>query len=159
MKSEKVLELQRRMHQFIVGKRVEVENIHITLSFLGERNEEEIKRIIERLRRLSSSSLKRDAILTRVKLIPNERYIRVVAIEVVGIDDLVDTIKKEIGGDVKPPHLTLFRVKEVRNREALLKLTEEEINEHIFVDKICLVKSTLTFDGPIYEIIESFELS
>ncbi len=159
MKSEKVLEIQKKIDPFIVGKIVEAENIHITLSFLGERSEEEIKKIIERLREISSSSLKRTATLTRVKLIPSEKYIRVIAIDVIGIDDLVDIIKREIGGDVKPPHLTLFRVKEVRNREALLKITKEEINEAININKICLIKSTLTFKGPIYEIIESFELS
>jgi len=97
--------------------------------------------------------------LTKVKFIPNDKFIRVIAIDVVGLDDLSKFIEKEVGGDVKPPHLTLFRVKNIKDKKALLELEKIEINEKIFVDKICLMKSTLTPKGPIYEIIDSFELS
>jgi 2'-5' RNA ligase len=159
VKSQKVFELQEKIGKLIDGKEVEKENMHITLSFLGEKQESEINEIKERLDKIAKNSYKREAILTRVKFIPNERFFRVIAIDVAGLEDLSEIIEKEVGGDVKPPHLTLFRVKNVKDKKVLLEFGNIEINEKIFVDKICLMKSTLTPKGPIYEVIDSFELS
>jgi len=159
IKFEKVYEMQRKIGELIDGKEVERENMHVTLSFLGEKGNKELEKIIEKLKEISKRYNKRMAVLTKVKLIPNEKFFRVIAIEVVGVDDLSEVVKKEIGGDVKPPHLTLFRVKRVKNRERLIELIKTEINEEIMVDKICLMKSTLTPKGPIYEVLETFELS
>jgi len=159
IKSQKIYELQEKIGKLIDGKKVEKENIHITLSFLGEKQESEIDSIKEKLTTIVKNSYKREAILTGIKFIPNNKFFRVIAIDVAGLNDLSEIIEKEIGGDVKPPHLTLFRVKNVKDKKALLELGKIEINEKIFVDKICLMKSILTPKGPIYEIIDSFELS
>jgi len=159
IKSQKVFELQEKIVSLINGKEVERENMHITLSFLGEKQETEINEIKVKLDKITKNSYKREAILTRIKFIPNERFFRVIAIDVAGLDDLSEIIEKEVGGDVKPPHLTLFRVKNVKDKKALLEFGKIELNERIFVDKICLMKSTLMPKGPIYEVIESFELS
>jgi len=159
IKSEKVYKIQEEIGKFIDGKEVEKENMHITLSFLGERNENELTDIRKRLNEISKVYHKRTATLTRVKLIPNENFFRVIAIEVIGLDDLSEAVKRKIGGDVKPPHLTLFRVRNVREKTKILELTKSEIKEEILVDKICLMKSTLTPKGPIYEVLDVFELT
>jgi len=159
VKSKKIYELQEKISNLIIGKEVEKENMHITLSFLGEKQETEINSIKEKLNKIAKNSYKREAVLTRIKFIPNDRFIRVIAIDVAGLDDLSEIIEKEVGGDVKPPHLTLSRVKNVKDKKALLEFEKIEINEKIFVDKICLMKSTLTPKGPVYEVIDSFELS
>jgi len=159
IKSEKVYKIQEEIGKFINGKGVEKENMHITLSFLGERNENELTDIRKRLNEISKLYHKRTATLTRVKLIPNENFFRVIAIEVIGLDDLSEAVKRKIGGDVKPPHLTLFRVRNVREKTKILELTKSEIKEEILVDKICLMKSTLTPKGPIYEVLDVFELT
>jgi len=159
VKSQKIYELQEKIGKLVNGKEVEKENMHITLSFLGEKQESEINGIKEKLTNITRNSCKREAILTRVKFIPSDKFIRVIAIDVAGLNDLSRAIEREVGGDVKPPHLTLFRVKNIRDKKTLLKFEKIEINEKVFVDKICLMKSTLTPKGPIYEIIDSFELS
>jgi len=159
IKSQKIYELQEKIGNLISGKEVEKENMHITLSFLGEKDESEINSIKEKLSKTAKNSYKREVVLTKMKFIPNDKFIRVIAIDVAGLDDLSNIIEKEVGGDVKPPHLTLFRVKNVKDKKALLEFGKMEINEKILVDKICLMKSTLTPKGPIYEIIGSFELS
>jgi len=159
IKSEKVYKIQEEIGKFINGKGVEKENMHITLSFLGERNENELTDIRKRLNEISKVYHKRVATLTSVKLIPNENFFRVIAIEVIGLDDLSEMVKRKIGGDTKPPHITLFRVRSVREKTKILELTKSKINEEILVDKICLMKSTLTPKGPIYEVLDVFELT
>ena len=159
IKSEKVYELQKRIKEFIEGKEVERENMHVTLSFLGEKNERELTIIKDKLENIAKTSHKRVAILTRIKFIPNERFLRVIAIDVNGLDDLSEIIEKEIDGDIKPPHLTLFRVKNVKDKKSLIELSKIEVNEAFFVDKIHLMRSTLTPKGPIYKIEQSFDLS
>jgi 2'-5' RNA ligase len=158
VKSERVYEMQEKIGKLIEGKGVEKENMHITLSFLGEKVEEEIKEIKKRLKEVAGLCYKRIATLTKIKFIPNEKFFRVIAIDVAGLDDLSEMIEKKVGGNVKPPHLTLFRVKNVKNREELLEFKKVEINENVPVERICLMKSTLTHKGPIYEVIDSFEL-
>ena len=159
IKSEKVYKIQEEISKIIDGKEVEKGNIHITLSFLGEKNEIDLTDIIKKMEEVSQMCRKRVAILKRIKLIPNERFFRVIAIDVAGLDDLSDIVKRKIGGDVKPPHLTLFRVKNVKDKVKLLELSKVEINDEILVDKICLIKSTLTPKGPLYEVLNSFELA
>jgi 2'-5' RNA ligase len=52
------------------------------------------------------------------------------------------------------PHVTIYRVKSVRNKSSVLslleRLKEQEFGE-VCVDKLKLKKSTLTPQGPIYE--------
>ena len=59
-------------------------------------------------------------------------------------------------------HLTIGRVKSPKNkkeiREAIENLENIEIGK-MSVSKICLKKSTLTPQGPIYEDIKVFELN
>jgi 2'-5' RNA ligase len=159
IKSEKIFNLQKKIKQFIEGKEVEKENMHVTLSFLGEKSEEEINGIKNRLSEIAKKFNKREIILTRIKFIPNEKFFRVIAIDVSGLEDLSESIEKKVGGDVKPPHLTLFRVKNVKDKKSLIELSKAEINETFLVDKIHLMKSTLTPKGPIYEVESSFNLS
>ena len=159
IKSERVYKIQEEISKFIEGKEVEKENMHITLSFLGEKSENELVDIRKKLNEISKVCEKRIATLTRVKLIPNENFFRVIAIEVIGLDDLSEAVRRKIGGDVKPPHLTLFRVRNVKEKTKLFELIKAEINEKILVDRVCFMKSTLTPKGPIYEVLDAFELA
>jgi 2'-5' RNA ligase len=158
IKSEKIFELQKKIRPFIDGKEVEKENMHITLSFLGEKEEREIEEVKRKLEKVAKNHNRREIVLSRIKFIPNERFFRVIAVDVSGLEDLSEGIEREIGGDVKPPHLTLFRVKSVKDKKSLLEASKIEINEVLFVDKIRLMKSTLTPKGPIYEVESSFDL-
>lgn len=160
IKNEAVYQVQREIKVFVEGKEVEKENMHVTLSFLGEINEEKVSLIKSELKKLISNYKKREILLSRISLIPNERFIKVIAIEVNGLEDLSKEIEEKIGGDVKPPHLTLMRVKRVRDKKGLIEFSKKIIlNQKVEVSDIKLMKSTLTRNGPIYEIIETFEFS
>ncbi|MEM5815203.1 MAG: RNA 2',3'-cyclic phosphodiesterase [Candidatus Aenigmatarchaeota archaeon] len=156
---EKVIDLQKEISKLIKGKAVEKENIHITISFLGELKEGEIEIKKRKLRETASKLKRREILIEKIKAIPNTNFIKVIAANVCGLEDVCEEVKKNVGGDAKPPHLTLLRVKSIIDRKKLLDIINNvEINENFEVDSIKLMKSTLTKNGPIYEIIETIDL-
>ncbi|MCD6402816.1 MAG: RNA 2',3'-cyclic phosphodiesterase, partial [Candidatus Aenigmarchaeota archaeon] len=146
------------------AKFVEERNLHVTLSFLGERNEKEIGNIKKTLREIVKNYEKFHVKFSGIELIPSQNFIRVVAIGVKNHENL-HKISREISvklkGDFKPPHLTLCRVKNIYDKPSLIsfyqKWKEKEFGT-MEIDKISLIKSVLTPKGPIYEKIEEFEL-
>lgn len=152
---EKIIKIQNEIKSLnaINAKYVETENLHLTFSFLGEvSNVSEIINKMESFRNYGLIQAK----LKNLLLIPNINYFRVIGIGVESekAEKLRNEIFKKIGGDSKPLHLTLCRVKSVMNKNKIIEYTKNfNFEENVVIDKICLVKSTLTFSGPIYEII------
>jgi len=157
---EKVFNIQKEISKFIKGKPVEKENMHITISFLGELNEKQIQTISEKLKNVTAKLKKREALVEKIKLIPNKGFIRVIALDVLNLEDVSEEIEKNTGGEINPAHLTLFRVKSVLDKRKLLEYCERvSINESFVVKDLKLMKSTLTPKGPIYEVLDSFTLA
>lgn len=144
----------------IVGKYVERENLHINLSFLDEITEEESQEIMAKLDMIAKGCRKFNATLAVLKAIPNEKFTRVIALEVNQEKDILNSIvrevKKSIGGDTKPPHVTVCRVKDMEDKQRFLqtlekyKLTEIASFE---IDSIQLIKSELGSEGPVYSVV------
>jgi len=158
---EEIVELQKKLSCFIVGKVVEVENLHLTLSFLGDVEEKAVEEIKKKLEEIASFFTPFEIAFDGIKLIPTPRFIRVIGLETTSksLWNLAKTVEKTVGGDVKPPHLTLFRVKKVKDRASLLRLVESiKFSRSMIVEDIKLMKSTLTRKGPIYEAVASFPL-
>lgn len=156
----RALLMQNELKKFVVGKFVERENFHITLSFLGEKTDQELEKIKNNLKDLTISLKKRLIFFTKLKLIPSENFVKVLVIEVLGLDDISKRIEDLVGGDVKPPHLTLLRVKNVIDRNSLIKFSRlQKFDETMEVKDLKLMKSVLRRSGPIYEVMESFPLS
>ncbi|MEM5882229.1 MAG: RNA 2',3'-cyclic phosphodiesterase [Candidatus Aenigmatarchaeota archaeon] len=157
---EKVEKVQKEIKNLnaIKAKYVEKENFHLSFTFLGE--VKDVSKIIEKLNEFKNSG-SFEAELKNLLLIPNKDYFRVIAIGVKSEKgELIrNEIFKKIGGDSKPLHLTLCRVKSVINKNKILEYANSfQFEEKFIVDKICLVKSTLTLSGPIYEIIHEISL-
>lgn len=151
--------IKKDIRKLIIGKEVEKENLHITISFLGELNEKELEekkiKIEETIRKLKRTT----ATLNRIKLIPSEKFIRVIAIDVSGIDNIVKEVEKNVGGDVKPPHITLFRVKKIINKNVLLNFCKNfKLEKSFEIKDLKLIKSTLTRDGPVYSVLQTYNL-
>ncbi|MEM5875145.1 MAG: RNA 2',3'-cyclic phosphodiesterase [Candidatus Aenigmatarchaeota archaeon] len=156
---EKIETLKREINKFFIGKAVERENTHITISFLGEIDEKDVEKIIIKIQNVVSELKSTTAFLNGIKLIPSDYYIRVIALEVLGLEEISKKIEKYVGGDVKPPHLTLFRVKKIVDKKGLVDFCKKNsFLESFEVRDIKLMKSTLTKEGPIYEVIRSFQL-
>lgn len=152
-------------------KLVEPQNIHITLKFLGDVQEDKINDI-EQIMKDSVKEIEPFTIkLSETGVFPNQNYIRVVWI---GIKDAetIETIARSIDErlsqlDFKKEkrgfsaHLTIGRVKTAKNKQLLLK-TIEDYKDFEFstqdVNSIKLKKSDLTPKGPIYTTLKEVKL-
>jgi 2'-5' RNA ligase len=160
---KKISLLQEEMKKLpMKAKFVERENLHISLSFLGEVAESDVVDIIKKLDFISSHYKKFEVHITNFKLIPNQNYIRVIALDALNgeLRKISQHIKQDIGGDVKPPHLTLCRVKNIEDKKIFFEKISQ-LNADIgsfIVDSINLIESRLQRTGPIYTKIHESKL-
>ena len=162
---EKIKELQDQLSPYDV-KLVEPQNLHFTLKFLGEIDEAIIKRVKERLSKLTETK-SFSVLLSGVGAFPKLTYIRVIWIgaksqDFVNLHKSITEALSKIGKPEKgTPHLTIARVRSPRDKEVITKIVkryESESFSSFIIDKIKLKKSTLTQRGPIYEDLGVFEL-
>lgn len=149
-------------------KMVEPDNIHVCLSFLGDVEDDEVERLRIALSEICQRHKKFEATIGDAKTIPNESYIRVIVLDVLDTSDalkkICPEIKEMIGGDMKPPHLTLCRVRSVSNKEGVLAEIKclnrnAKIDDLKFtVNSIALIKSELSRSGPTYTVVYEAEL-
>ncbi len=152
-------------------KWVEPQNIHLTLKFLGEINEERLVRSAQILEEITRGKNSFQIRLSSVGAFPKISSPRVVW---VGIDKgdsetkeiaraLEEAIEKiGISKEDRPfsSHITIGRARSSLNRDKLVvilnKLADNLGGEspEFTVTKIALFKSTLTPKGPIYEALK-----
>ncbi len=162
---DEIVELQKKI-RFVKGKFVEKENLHITYAFLTKNKipnipDSDLEKIINVLGDINPKSFEME--LKGIELIPNENFIRVIAIGTGAGEENFISIQRELDSKLRkvgieanwhPPHLTLMRVKQVFDRKELLKLIKRiEYRRVVLVDHIKLKKSILRPEGPIYEDI------
>ncbi|MCS7123047.1 MAG: RNA 2',3'-cyclic phosphodiesterase [Candidatus Aenigmarchaeota archaeon] len=141
----------------IKAKFVEKNNLHISVTFLGEIRKEDY---LNKIDKVVQSFKKFEVIINGIKLIPNESFIRVIVLSVVDKENNIIEIAKKIGGDYKEPHLTLARVKNIFDKASFFKgIKSIKVEERKFlIEKISFVESVLTREGPIYRVIKDFFL-
>jgi 2'-5' RNA ligase len=159
---ERVVKIQDKISNLpIECKFVEKENLHINFSFLGEVDDNKVSVICHILKGLSTGVNNIKCVVDRINLIPNKNFVRVIVLNVVS-DDLIkfmEKIKRSVGGDIKPPHITLCRVKKIKDKNIFLKSIEEIKFEpfEFYVDNVSLIKSEIKRSGPVYtKICEYF---
>ncbi len=151
-------------------KWVEAKNIHLTLKFIGEVPEKKIKLIGDATQSVLEGRKKFEGQVVGCGGFPNLRNPRVLWVGLKGAEPAIEIAQQidrkliPIGIDSEKrglsPHLTLGRIKK---RSDLSKLAAhmESLNfdaGSVILDRVALVKSTLTPGGPIYENIKLFEL-
>ncbi len=151
-------------------KMVSLENLHITLKFLGEVDpnaDDDIEEII-RISLLNKSTL--EVKLKGMGAFPSEKRINVIWI---GVDSegILENISGSINSSMeslgfkrgKPfqGHLTLARMRNARCKslvqDIIKKYSAAEFQENKMV-MVHLMKSTLTPQGPIYEVRRTIEI-
>jgi len=145
-------------------KCVEPENLHVCLSFLGELDDVAVAAAEAKLEFVCTESPQFRLIAGGAKMIPSESRVRVVALDVRdasgSLQRIADRISREVGGDAKPPHITLCRVRSVREKDAFVDGVKEiRVGGTEFdVGEIALIKSELEPRGPVYSAVKTFEL-
>ena len=157
-----IRKIQEQLPEFF-GKKTELENLHLTLKFLGEIDEQKIKLVKEKLKEIKFNKFEAEIDLIGVF---SEKFVRIVWLHLKGAEELQKKIDGKLKGLFEPEkrfmsHLTIARIKSVRDKELFLeKLEEIKFLEIKFnVDCFKLKKSTLTKEKAVYEVLEEYKSS
>ena len=173
----KILDVQKEFKKTNANiKYVPSQNMHFTLKFFGNIDLDMVEDISSAVEKVIKNYSSFDLNIKNCGCFPNKKVIKVLWLgleEGSPIKDLQkDLEQKDLDKEFRKlgfkkeknfiSHLTIGRVKSPKNkkevREAIEKLENIEIGQ-MSVSKICLKKSTLTPQGPIYEDIKVFELN
>jgi 2'-5' RNA ligase len=145
-------------------KWVKYENLHITLKFLGEINENKKIEIAPALQEIANKVTPFNISLEGIGCFPTPKNPRVVWIGVkLGKENLCSIAQNVetalVGYGFKEekrfhPHLTIGRVKKLCSVNEILE--RQIMSDPFLVNSIVLFKSTLKPEGPIYEVLQAF---
>ncbi len=168
----KILDVQKEFKKTNANiKYVPSKNMHFTLKFFGNIDEEMIEDISLSVEKVIMNYSSFDLSIKNCGCFPNKNMIKVLWL---GLDEgsPIKSLQKDLDREFKKlgfkkeknfiSHLTIGRVKSPKNEKEIRKTIEKLENIEIgqmTVSRICLKKSTLTPQGPIYEDIKVFELN
>jgi len=155
---KEIIKIQNQLPEF-KGKKTEIENLHLTLKFLGEVDEKKISEVKRRLTEIELASF--IAEINSIGMFSD----RIVWLGVRNCNELQKQIDEKLSDLFEKEkrfmgHLTIARIKELKVRKKFLaKLKKIEIPEIKFpVRDFNLKKSKLGRPGPVYENIEVYNL-
>ncbi|MBI4690412.1 MAG: RNA 2',3'-cyclic phosphodiesterase [Nitrospirae bacterium] len=144
-------------------KWVKVENLHLTLKFLGSAPEKMIPDISRKLLEIAKQHNSFYIRMSGAGVFPNMKFPRIVWLGINDSDEIkrlqrdIDESMKEFGFEPEDrdfsPHLTIGRVRSSRNKDNLMKelTTLKDVDfGNIKVEKITLMKSELKTTGAEY---------
>jgi 2'-5' RNA ligase len=148
-------------------KLVDLENIHLTLKFLGDTDEGFVEKIVEIMNAGVEGVEPFTMEIRGTGVFPNPNYMKVLWVGLDNADPLI-TIAKSIDTGVSKlgfkrekkgfhPHITVARVKGPRKKNEVQQILRDYQNETFgsqLVDCIRLKKSVLSREGPTYSTIE-----
>ena len=150
-----------------IGKVTELENLHLTLKFLGEVDEEKVGKIRERLRGVRVGEF--EAKLTEIGTFSYNGNPRIVWVKVGGkgvfeLQKKIDEMMEKEGFAREErfmSHMTIARIKYVKDKEGFKDYVRNlGVKEIEFpVKSFKLMKSDLREMGPVYTLLEEFILS
>ena len=148
------------------GKTTELENLHLTLKFLGEVSEEKLKELKEKLSNIKFNKF--ESHLSEIGSFSHRKNPRIVWIKVSGkgifeLQSLIDYLLKESLEKEERfmSHLTIARIRYVKDKINFEKhIKTIKVKPLKFsVDSFKVKSSELKTLGPIYETIEEYQLS
>ena len=168
----KILDVQKEFKKTNANiKYVPSQNMHFTLKFFGNIDMDMVEDISSAVEKVIKNYSSFDLNIKNCSCFPNKKVIKVLWL---GLEEgsPIKNLQKDLDKEFRKlgfkkernfiSHLTIGRVKSPKNkkeiREAIERLENIEIGQ-MTVSKICLKKSTLTPQGPIYEDIKVFELN
>ena len=158
---KEVLRIQKQLPKF-EGKLTEESNLHLTLKFLGEIDEKKLKEVEETLSKIKFGAFESQFFNLGVF---DKNQIRIIWIYLKDCKQLQERVDDSLKSLFKPEkkfmsHLTIARVKNVTNKNLFLgELDRIRLPRAKFVvNKFYLMKSELKPKGPVYSVIEEFNL-
>ncbi|MBU5689691.1 MAG: RNA 2',3'-cyclic phosphodiesterase [Candidatus Aenigmatarchaeota archaeon] len=163
---KKIQNFQKTLENLpLKAKSVEYENLHLTITFLGDIEEKQIEDIKSKLD-LIKGFKRFEVALKGLKIIPSENYIRVIGIKTESkgeLEKMIKTVGELIGGSFhEHAKMTLLRVKDVKDKIYVKKFIEKnkDIEFGKFIaNKLSLVESILTPSGPLYKTLYEIDLA
>ncbi len=158
-KIQKIIESK----DLFIGKFTELKNLHLTLKFLGEITENNIKKIKERLKQISFGFFEGE--LENIGVF-SEHFIKIIWIELTGnVFELQKQIDEKLQDFFEPEkrfmsHITIARVKHVKDKKKLIDILKKINHKKIKfkIDSFYLMESELKSEGPVYKVIEKYDL-
>jgi 2'-5' RNA ligase len=157
-----IKKIQEQLPEF-KGKKTEIENLHLTLKFLGEIDEVKIGEVKEKLREIKIEKFETE--IDEIGVF-SEKFIRIVWLHLKNCVALQKKIDDSLLGLFEKErrfmsHLTIARVKYIPDKrkflEELKKIKIEKIR--FMMDRFYLMKSELTSEGPRYSVLEEYNLN
>ena len=158
---EEIRKIQEKLPEF-KGKLTEKENLHLTLKFLGEVDEEKIRLLKDKLKEIKFKKFEAEIDSLGVF---SEKFVRIVWLHLTNCEKLQEKIDETLK-DLFPreerfmSHITIARVKSCKDKKALIeRLKQIRLDNFKFkVESFELMKSELAKEGARYEVLEKFEL-
>ncbi len=151
-------------------KWVDLENIHITLKFFGETEEERIPQISEKLNEISKSHSNFSLNIKNVGIFGSSYKPRVIWLGIEKNEQLMELGSEILHGMDKigfkqdrqnfVPHLTIGRVKFIDDKNRFQQVIDKYKSTDIQKQKVAgfiLYESILKPQGPEYRVVESFK--
>lgn len=145
-------------------KWVAKKHLHLTLKFLDEVSEKRVELLKELLGKIKFKKFK--VILDNLGVLPNEQRIHVIWIDLKPAGNVIE-LQQKVDSELLNhfpreqrfyAHLTLGRVKTLKNKEMLLQQIKSiNIEKKEFeISDFKLIKSELTKDGPVYTVLATY---
>lgn len=158
---KEIKKIQAKLPEF-VGKKTELENLHLTLKFLGEIDREKVEQVKKALKKVKLKKF--EAELDKLGIF-TPSFIKIVWVSLAGCNELQKQVDEALSGLFGKEkrfmsHVTIARVKNVKDKKKFLS----EVNKIKFekikfkVDRFYLMESVLHEKGPEYRVIESYSL-
>lgn len=148
-----------------IGKLTELENLHLTLKFLGEISQEQLEKVIEQLEKISFQEFQAKLLnigLLNYRSSPRIVWIKIGSKEIHELQKQIDNTLKDLFPKEERfmSHLTIARIKHVSDKisfqEYVNKIPVKQIS--FPVNSFKLMSSELKPLGPIYITIKEFNL-
>lgn len=168
--SDEVIKEVARIHDSIkkvkfTGKLTELGNLHLTLKFLGEINENKLEEVRKRIRGIKMEKI--DAKLGKVGIFSIRGNPRIVWIKLEGkgiheLQKKIDEVLKDLFAEEERfmSHLTIARIKYVKDKKGFREYMENvSVRDVKFkINSFKIKVSELKPSGPIYTTLEEFSL-
>ena len=171
---KELIRLQSELKKSLKGRIswVEPENIHLTLRFLGQINDEQLNQIKKIVQEIAEKIKKFNIDLGVIGAFPDVSNPRIVWVGInfgfnhlneinAELEDKLETINFAVGEKYFHPHLTIARIKSLDGENILPKITRKIRPKQLAetVDKLIIFQSELTPQGAKYTELFEAKLS